>query len=234
MDLQDCLIETGLTGQEAALYVSLCREGQLTGYEAAKVSGISRSNAYHALSALVDKGAAHRIEGDPASYAPVPPKDYARNVKRRMDAVLSRLEEALPEAREPSAPFLSVQGRDRIIEKMKNMIEDTRLRIYLSMAAEELGILRGELEAAFDRGVKVVVITDGLSPRGSTSYARKKRPGQVRLISDTEHVLTGEIGAEGGSCVYSRNPALIRLIKDSLADEMELAGEPTVSAPGGD
>jgi HTH-type transcriptional regulator, sugar sensing transcriptional regulator len=234
MDLQECLVETGLTGQESALYVALCREGQLTGYEAAKVSGISRSNAYHALSALVEKGAAYRIEGDPASYAPVPPKDYARNVKRRMDGVLSRLEEALPEAREPSAPFLSVQGRGRIIEKMRNMIDDTRLRIYLSMAAEELGIVRGELEAAYDRGVKVVVITDGSLPRGARGYERKKRPGQVRLISDTEHVLTGEIGVEGGSCVYSRNPALIRLIKDSLTDEMELAGAPAASDSGDD
>ncbi len=224
MDILECLVETGFTGQEASLYLALCREGRLTGYEAAKVAGISRSNAYHALSSLVDKGGAYRIEGEPASYAPVPPADYARNVRRRMEGVLASIEKGLPEAKEPNAPFLSIQGRDRIIDKMRNLIEDTKLRVYLSMAAEELGFVRGELEAAAARGVKVVVITDGEPPVGAKCYVRGKRPGQVRLISDSEHVLTGEVGAEDGSCVYSRNPALIRLIKDSLSDEMELAG----------
>jgi sugar-specific transcriptional regulator TrmB len=53
MDLLGCLAKTGLTGQEAALYLALCREGELTGYEGAKVAGVSRSNAYLALSSLV-------------------------------------------------------------------------------------------------------------------------------------------------------------------------------------
>jgi HTH-type transcriptional regulator, sugar sensing transcriptional regulator len=223
MDIQESLAQTGLTRQEAALYVALCREGQLTGYEAAKVSGISRSNAYHALSGLVEKGGAYRIEGEPASYAPVPPTEYVRNVRRRIDAVLAEVEKSLPQAREPSAPFLTVRGRERVVEKMVNLIRDTRLRIYLSMGSGEIGIIKGELEAAAARGVKVVVITDGeVRPKGAQCLTRQKRPGQVRLISDTQHVLTGELSPDDGSCVYSRNPVLVQLIKDSLTDEMEL------------
>ena len=58
MDNVERLMEFGLTRHEASLYILLTLEGSLNGYEAAKQSGISRSNAYNALAGLVDKGAA--------------------------------------------------------------------------------------------------------------------------------------------------------------------------------
>ena len=56
MDNVERLMEFGLTRHEASLYVLLVLEGSLNGYEAAKQSGISRSNAYSALAGLVEKG----------------------------------------------------------------------------------------------------------------------------------------------------------------------------------
>ena len=49
MDNVERLMEFGLTRHEASLYILLTLEGSLNGYEAAKQSGISRSNAYNAL-----------------------------------------------------------------------------------------------------------------------------------------------------------------------------------------
>lgn len=70
------LMQFGLTRQESAIYYALLSEGMMTGYEAAKVSGVSRSNAYTALAALVDKGAAHVAEGTPTHYVPVDPEEF--------------------------------------------------------------------------------------------------------------------------------------------------------------
>ncbi len=58
MNLVECLMKTGLTRNESELYIALCREGELTGYEAAKLTGIPRANAYQALAGLADKGGA--------------------------------------------------------------------------------------------------------------------------------------------------------------------------------
>ena len=44
------------------------QNGELTGYEVAKLTGISRSNVYGALSALADKGAAYLMEGNSSKY----------------------------------------------------------------------------------------------------------------------------------------------------------------------
>ncbi len=51
MNLEECLMKTGLTRHESELYIALCREGELTGYEAAKITGIPRANAYQAYKA---------------------------------------------------------------------------------------------------------------------------------------------------------------------------------------
>ena len=40
------LTEFGLTRQEATVYENLLAEGKSSGYEVAKATGISRSNAY--------------------------------------------------------------------------------------------------------------------------------------------------------------------------------------------
>ena len=71
MDNVERLMEFGLTRHEASLYILLTLEGSLNGYEAAKQSGISRSNAYNALAGLVDKGAAYIQEEDTVRYTPV-------------------------------------------------------------------------------------------------------------------------------------------------------------------
>jgi transcription elongation factor GreA-like protein len=55
MDIIEKLTYFNLTRQEATLYLTLLAEGRLTGYEATKLTGISRSNTYTALAGLVEK-----------------------------------------------------------------------------------------------------------------------------------------------------------------------------------
>lgn len=63
MSYVEKLMMFGLTRQEASIYLCLNRNGTLTGYEAAKLTGISRSNVYNALAGLTEKGAAYLMKG---------------------------------------------------------------------------------------------------------------------------------------------------------------------------
>ena len=62
MDIVERLTQFGLTRHEAAIYLTLLAEGDLNGYEVAKITGISRSNTYTSLASLVEKGGAYVIE----------------------------------------------------------------------------------------------------------------------------------------------------------------------------
>ena len=67
------LMKFDLTRQEAALYESLLENGKLTGYEVAKLTGISRSNVYASLASLCEKGAAYLEENETGKkYLAVP------------------------------------------------------------------------------------------------------------------------------------------------------------------
>ena len=56
------LTEFGLTRQEAGIYECLLGEGKISGYEVAKLLGISRSNAYGSLASMTEKGAVYLVE----------------------------------------------------------------------------------------------------------------------------------------------------------------------------
>ena len=66
------LMEFGLTRQEASIYQCLLTEGKVTGYEVAKQTGISRSNAYNSLASMTEKGAAYLVEAVSYTHLTLP------------------------------------------------------------------------------------------------------------------------------------------------------------------
>ncbi len=213
----------GFTGQEAALYRALLEHGDLNGYEAAKETGISRSNAYHALASLVDKGFADRVEGDSTRYAALPPEDLAALLRRRRETGIESMLRLAPARKTDSAPFLSVSGRDKVLEKMRLLLDSARDRAYLSCATDDLDEIRPSLEAALARGTRITILSNrAWTLEGAICLSRRKARGQIRLIADGKRVLTGELAANSGACVLSENIHLVSLIKDSLTHELEL------------
>lgn len=224
MDFVENLMKLGFTRHESVLYLTLCKEGELTGYEASKLSGISRSNAYLALAGLVEKGGAYRIEGDAARFIAVPVPELVQNIRGDFQKVFDYLVENVPEVRGSSEPFITISGKKHIIDKMKNIIGQALERVYLSTSENIIGNLVNEITEARDKGLKVVVITSSsFSMDGIKLYHNERQDGQIRLIADTSYVLTGEISDKGeSSCIYSRNKNLVSLIKDSLTNEIRL------------
>ena len=54
--------------------------GKVTGYEVAKQTGISRSNAYNSLASMTEKGAAYLVEeASTRKYVPVPLNEFCKN-----------------------------------------------------------------------------------------------------------------------------------------------------------
>ncbi len=225
MDLIEALIRTGLTRSESELYAALNREGELTGYEAAKVTGIPRANTYQSLASLVEKGGAFLIEGKAQKYVAVPAEEYCRNILLQMKEVTAEIIRQCPKARKNSEPYITISGFRHILHKMKNIIHEARERVYISASETELPLILPDLEAAMQRGLKVVAITSGnVCVEGAIIYRINKTPGQVRLIADSSTVLTGTLsGSNEDTCLYSKNKPLVELIKDSLKNEIKLA-----------
>lgn len=222
----------GLTRQEAAVYCTLLAEGELNGYEVAKVLGISRSNAYTALAGLTDRGAAWQIDGNPTRYTAVAAAEFCTNRLRRLEAARDRLLACLPERRQPTGSFATIRGAGHILDRLDHLLADTRERVYLALDATEVARIQSCLEGLLDRGLKVVLISDAATVANLKQqpvwqraglYAGSPRPGQIQVIVDSRFVLTGSLsGGQGASCLHSDQANLVELFKTALRNEIRL------------
>lgn len=223
MDVLEALMQAGFTKHESMLYVTLCREGELTGYEASKLTGIPRSNAYLGLAGLSDKGGAYKIDGETAKYAAVNTTELVQNLRRKFSKVVKVIEEEIPQGNNSKYNFATINGNEQILNKMKNLINQAKQRVYISISREQLDYVIDELKEAKNRGLKVVIITsEDAEFEGMICYRARKQYGSVRLITDSANVLTGQLNDLNPTGLYSRNPNLVDLIKDSLTNEIKL------------
>lgn len=214
----------GLTNQEARAYCTLCAEGELTGYEAAKATGISRSNIYTALAGLVEKGAAYLSEDTVTRYSAVPPEEFCNSRIASLQHDREELVHIMPTRVESSGGYLTITGETNILGKICSMICEAKMRVYASMSAEIMERIRPVLTEATARNLKVVLITENsFQLDGATVWHSEKKKRQIRLIVDSSCVLTGDLDDGAYStCLYSMKKNLVDLFKEDLKNEIEL------------
>lgn len=215
----------GLTRQEASIYLCLYRNGTLTGYEAAKLTGISRSNVYNALAGLTEKGAAYLLEGSSSRYTAVPVGELCDNKLRALADAKIWLEQNMPKAFQPSDGYITIVGGQQIQDKMHHMMEEAEKRIYLAASPERIARFRPELSLLLVRRVKVALLSarepEGL--KGAVFYRTEGKEEQVRLIVDSRYALTGELtGSPQDSCLYSGQRVFVDILKEAMRNEMKL------------
>lgn len=222
--IQEYLMEFGLTRQEANLYLNLSRNGMQTGYEAAKQTGISRSNAYNALAGLVEKGAAYVSEGNATRYVAVDVEEFCGNKIRELESSKKYLTTHIPKTKEQAEGYLTVSGDEQIIHCGKNMLLSATKRVYLSMDSYHVELFRAELEEIMSRGIKVVIMSEKeVHLPGAKFYLTESKKSQIGVIADSGHVLTGELGnGEDSTCLFSGQANFVRVFKDSMKNEIRL------------
>ena len=224
----DRLMLFGLTRQEAVIYLCLFQNGEMTGYEVSKQTGISRSNVYSGLSGLADKGAAYLEEGNTSKYIAVPIEEFCENKIRSLNNEKEYLKEHLPSKKEKELGYLTISGNRNIGDKMVTMIKEAKMRIYFSASYKRIEELKEEFFKALDKGIKLVLITDELPSdvrllNESICYLGEKKESSIRLIVDSEYALTGELtGSKEDTCLYTGQKNFIEVFKDALRNEIRL------------
>lgn len=228
LDNIEALMHFGLTRQEARIYLLLLTEGALSGYEAAKRIGISRSNAYGALAGLVDKGAAYILEEQAVQYQAVPVNEFCFNKLHYLKEVSDLLEQQIPKETFQNENYITIRGRRHVEDKFRNMLKEAKERVYLSVPLEIAALFQQELETLIQEGKKVVLLTEKPEEEselllGAVFYYTAHNDQQLRLITDSSYALTGELQDEmHTTCLYSANPNLVKLLKEALANEIKL------------
>ncbi len=231
----DCLISFGLTRQEAVIYETLLKHGEMTGYEVSKETGISRSNAYASLAGLADKGAAYLIKGEAVKYTPVPVPQFVESTLASLAEKGEFLKAHAPARRDTTDGYITIQGAANIRGKIRQMLADMEHRLYMMAPSDIVAQFCGELSEKISGGKKVVLLTDKLPAEltelsgkldeaaESAVYITDAEPGQIRMIVDSAYVMTGEFtGSESDTCLYSGQKNLVSVMKEALKNKITL------------
>lgn len=219
------LMKFHLSRQEALLYLCLIEHGKLTGYEASKLTGISRSNVYGALNVLADKGAAMLQEaGGVTHYEAVELEEFIDNHLRSLREDKDYLLTHMPKMMSSKEGYLTIQGAENIRAKAYNMILGCQMRLYLAGSREIIEQLKPALLEAKGRGLKIVIISNpGGGGQATHFYPDQPEEGQLRLITDSTYVLTGELtGNSTDTCLYSGQENLVTVMKEALRNKIKL------------
>lgn len=219
----DNLKAFGLTGQEALIYEELLKGGAMSGYEVAKNTGISRSNAYTSLAGLVEKGACYVCDGETSKYTPVEVKAFAENSLRELSKKAKELVLLAPQRKKETAGYITISGTRHIKDKIHEMLMNTEKRLYIMAESELLSEYDEEINALIKKDLKVVIISDKYKAKGAVIYETVPEKSQIRFITDSNYVLTGTLkGCEEDTCLYSDEPNLVAVMKEALKNKMSL------------
>ncbi|MGM9572186.1 MAG: TrmB family transcriptional regulator [bacterium] len=230
-ELIEKLQTLGFTENESKVYLELNKRDGLTGYEAAKQAAIPRPNAYSALQGLVEKGAAYKIQGEPNRYSAINIKELHFNLIKKAEDALTFIENNITVNPNMPNAFSTIEGDQNILTKISFLLQQAKQSIYLDVWKEDLDYLQKPLLQAEEKGVKVVVISVGKSAiplqhlyeHGREEEWAKDHARGIHLIIDSSEALTGGLGKDkDSSALYSNNPNLVELIKESMVHEIIL------------
>src|SRR5436190_22919071 len=119
------LQKLGFNGSEAKIYVTLLRNGPMTGYELAKASGVARPNVYGVLQKLEERGAVTRLDEQPGTrYAPLPFAELLARMRQRYELALADAEQLLTSLAPADAlsAITQFEGYDNLIEIARHVL----------------------------------------------------------------------------------------------------------------
>ena len=221
------LMNFGLSRQDAIVYLCLLKSGELSGYEVAKLTGISRSNVYSTLSGLVEHGAAYLIEGVTSKYIAVPLEEFCEDHIRQLQTDKEYLKTHGPKQSKTVEGYVTVEGVRHVMDKIHNMLISVEQRVYFSASARFIEQWKGELINLKKEDKKVVLITDENPGNWVTDdmivyQSDESKKDQIRLIVDSTQVLTGQVNNESANCLFCGQENFVNVFKEAMRNEILL------------
>lgn len=223
MDFNHTLHKLGFSPIEANVYIILCKHGSLTGYEVAKLSGISRSNVYAALYSLQEKGKCYVAEGESTKYVAISKEELILSTQRDAEETLIEIGKYYPESLTFSEPYVTIKGYDNVLTKIKNSILLCQSHLYIMSTTPYIELFQKELLAiSATRKVTIICEKDFHLNEQILIYHRDKAASGFHIIIDTSSVITGDLNEANSQCLYSHNDSLVRLMRESFITALDI------------
>ena len=229
----ESLKELGFNTYEAKVYVALLKHYPATGYEVSKLADVPQSRTYDTLKTLAQKQVVTSTPDKPITYSPIKPSELTKRFKRKMTSNIEFLEKHLPDVKEDYLePILSINGDNNTIEKIIEIIKNSKKEIYLEIWSQDFKKIEQDLLDAYNRNVEIRIVGyDRLQSRFGLvfehPFAKKLeahfsgRP--IILAVDDKEAFYGKIPtnpSEASGGIWTKNKDIVFLIKELMIHDM--------------
>lgn len=154
------LKDIGLNEYQSKVYVAMLKKYPATGYEISKLANIPQSRTYDTLKSLESMHIAISSGTNPITYNPIKPKELIKQYRRKYNTTLDFLDKKLPDIKEDSytEPILTVSGKTKVTEKLKELIIGAKKSIFISLFAQDFKYLEQHLLDAYHRGLEIKIV----------------------------------------------------------------------------
>lgn len=183
------LRDLGLTEYEEKVYLTLLKEGSLTGGKVSKLSKVPHGRTYEVLISLADKGFVSIMPIKPKVFKALDPKIAVKHLLNEKIIELDELAKSVPvelerlkkvKARKPTVgeKITIVSGKENMLRVIAHNIETAEkyIKSMFTYELESFSIIRAEDEA-LKRGVKIKHVATKLTPEGLKRMKRDIKKG---------------------------------------------------------
>lgn len=230
------LNKIGLTDTEAKVYLALLQSSSLTGYEASKAAGVSRSKIYVILECLINKGFILYTQYENNNkYAAVPISEIADKVKDDTKNTLSTLTERLSIFPQHSNldDLWHIRTTGNVFAKCREIIRRTKNELLIQIWDDDLPQLMEQLHALEKKKVNSGIVIFNL-PReknvdlkqyyrhGMTEEKKEEMGGRwITLVSDMKEVIFGQITNDDiAEVIWTKSNPMIFLAAEYIRHDM--------------
>lgn len=216
---------------ESKIYLTLLQQGNLTGYEVSKYSGVPRSKVYNVLEIMVKKNLIIVNKGEPKFYHAVSAEEFLYHLKKDVDLDMNLLNDRLTKIKQKDEESLlwRIEGYANVLDKVEHLIINARDSLFIQIWRENLTedllkVLR-DAESRLNRYVLILFSNDqnynidlnryyihGFEQDKLIDFGSK----WINIISDEKEVVFGTISESNNlsDVTWTRNKAMISLAKE--------------------
>lgn len=229
------LRQLGLSLNESKAYLCLLEKSGITAYEMSKNAGVPPSKIYDSLSKLLAKGFISIIKsGHAPRYVAIDPIKILDRYQKDYNRTLEMLKKRLGEIRQNPEAFNQyiwhLGERGQILDKVREIVGDSREMIYLSIWKEELLEVEEVFREAAKRKVRMAIVLYGSQPVDfgvvydhslEDILLREMGERRLALAADDKIVLLGHFSNEGKAfATWTHNRGMVNLAKDYITHDI--------------
>jgi len=202
------LNKIGLTDTEAKVYLALLQNGNLSGYEASKMAGVSRSKIYVILECLINKGFVLYTQSENNNkYSALPITEVADKVKDETKNVLADLTNQLSIFPQHTNldDLWHIRTNGNVFAKCREIICRTKDELLLQIWNDDLPHLLKNLQELENKQINTGIVIFNVNSdqeiplkkiyrHGMAEEKRQEMGGRwITLVSDMKEVVFGQI-----------------------------------------